>query len=437
MTICVPNDATQPDVKQTLASAPQRPTRLDFSITNILVTLNFAIFVLVEIDQRVWPQLNILRRGSNFGYLSLNGEWWRLLTSIFIHVSVAHLLANLLFLWILGRRTEQVLGKTVFLLLYLSCALAGNIAGIAYDPELGICGASPAIFGLAGALISWYGFKGLSLSKRALIKLALLILWTAYSIYPDAGTAALSVVAHVAGLVTGLALGDVLASELARREQRRRGLFFGMAILLVLSAILVRQSKGYLIPLGSAVHASALGKTDDALRELTTALQRKPNSIEANLLAAEIYLKKDDYLNADAAAQRAEAGADSMHRDVDRDRATYLLGLVKLHTGYCDQAHQIGDYLAVHSKDDKYKGNNGKEWALSVAKCDEIGSGDRFLLEGRPDLAIGFYNHALRENPNSYRAQVGLAKAYRVKGLQKEADAAAARAAAMQGAAEH
>ncbi len=161
------------------------------------------------------------------------------------------------------------------------------------------------------------------------------------------------------------------------------------------------------------------------LRYVGISLHKKPGSVHANVLAADAYLAKDDFPDAEAAARRALASAEGLGRDYDH--ATYDLGLVKLHTGYCEEAHEIGNTLSLYSNsNDKHEAHS-----LSIAQCDLTGYGDRFFSEGHPDWAIGFYNRALREKPDNYRAQVGLAKAYRAKGMQKEADEAAAKAATM------
>jgi Tfp pilus assembly protein PilF len=133
-------------------------------------------------------------------------------------------------------------------------------------------------------------------------------------------------------------------------------------------------------------------------------------------------VKNEDYSNAEMAVRQALAV------DHNDEHARYLFGVVRLHRGYCNEAHDIGADLFLHDRDESYK---RPAWSLSIATCDDAGSADRFLSEGRPDLAIGFYKAALREDPNSYRAQHGLANAYRGKGMQAEADAAEAKAERM------
>jgi tetratricopeptide (TPR) repeat protein len=267
-------------------------------------------------------------------------------------------------------------------------------------------------------LISVFGLKALALSGDGRWKLALLVLWTAYSVYPSPEV---DNAAHAGGLLTGLILGALLSPRFAGIIEGR-WIFARLAVLLILAYVAIRVYHGYEVPLGEGIRALNRGSTEEALRAIKIALQKKPDSMLANVLAAEAYLKKEDYANAEAVLRHALA--------IDRDdsHATYLLGLVKLHTGYCEEAHQIGYHL-LGLNDARYRDEVS---ALSFAPCDVAASGDRALAEGKPDSAIALYNLALREKPDNVRALRGLAKAYEATGKQTEADAAAARVAKIQ-----
>ncbi|NGN68799.1 rhomboid family intramembrane serine protease [Streptomyces sp. A7024] len=85
------------------------------------------------------------------------GEWWRLLTSAFLHqpptsgIGPLHLLMNMYMLWMLGRVVEQGLGRSRYLALYLISAIGGSVLGYVISPDQPALGASGAIFGLIGA----------------------------------------------------------------------------------------------------------------------------------------------------------------------------------------------------------------------------------------------------------------------------------------------
>ena len=82
------------------------------------------------------------------------GEWWRVLTSGFLHIGPIHLLFNMMALWVLGRDLETVLGRGRFLALYLVSLLGGAAAVMLfYAPDEPVAGASGAVFGLMGGLV--------------------------------------------------------------------------------------------------------------------------------------------------------------------------------------------------------------------------------------------------------------------------------------------
>jgi membrane associated rhomboid family serine protease len=82
------------------------------------------------------------------------GEWWRVLTSGFLHIGPIHLLFNMMALWVLGRDLETVLGRGRFLAVYFVSLLGGAAAVMLfYAPDEQVAGASGAVFGLMGALV--------------------------------------------------------------------------------------------------------------------------------------------------------------------------------------------------------------------------------------------------------------------------------------------
>jgi membrane associated rhomboid family serine protease len=396
-------------------------TKQAYPVTRALLALHLAVYAVTTAISQIWGSSQLMWAALDWGPFTLSGQWWRLLTSAFVHFGAGHLVGNLVFLWILGKRSEQIFGKWRYLFVYLSCGLVGSLTSMAVHPELVSGGASAGIFGLAGCLISAYALKGLTLSRQARWKLLLLVLWTAYSVYsvhPDTKIA-VDNAAHGGGLSTGLILGVLLASSFAGAPIRERRAFAGTILVLILGYISVGYYNRYAIPLKSAIRALNHNRVDDALPGVMAALQKNPDSMLANILATEIYLKKRDYSNADLAIHRA------LIIDAKDEYAIYLMGLVKLHTGHCNEAHDIATRLGEY-------GTEG--WSLFTAPCDMAGSGDRAFSEGKLAFAQSLYNLALHQNPNDYRAEIGLAKTYSARGMNKEAEEANAKAAQMQAA---
>ena len=131
-------------------------------LTDGIVAINTAVFVL----QVAFPnQLHLTELGVNVHALVDEGEIWRLLTSVFLHGSVVHLLLNNISLHALGALTEWTAGRRRFVAIYLLSGIGGNVCsymcsyamtGGGSEEQIASLGASGAIFGLAGALLVFF-----------------------------------------------------------------------------------------------------------------------------------------------------------------------------------------------------------------------------------------------------------------------------------------
>lgn len=173
---------------------------------------------------RILPSA-MIAAGSNFGPATQAGQWWRLLTSVFLHAGFLHLLFNMLALVQSGRVAERLFGTTRFVALYVFAGLTGSLVSILWHPGINSVGASGAIFGVLGAIVAYLVRHG-SAVPRALymrhLKFALAFIAIAlpngfrhYGI--DNG-------AHLGGLFGGFVLGLLLAPpphESAQTRDRR------------------------------------------------------------------------------------------------------------------------------------------------------------------------------------------------------------------------
>jgi membrane associated rhomboid family serine protease len=158
-----------------------------------------------------------------------DGQYYRLITSMFLHYGVIHLALNMWVLWSLGRPLEAMFGRVRFLALYLLCGLGGGIAVYLFaDPTSQTAGASGAIFGLFAALI--FVLRRLGRSIGGIVPVLVINLVLTFSI-PN-----ISIAGHLGGLVTGALVGVGFAY--APRE-RRTLVQVGTAVaVLILFAIL-------------------------------------------------------------------------------------------------------------------------------------------------------------------------------------------------------
>ena len=124
-------------------------------MTWILIGLNALVFlasVLAGNDLLTGSPELMLEWGANHAPLTLNGEYWRLLTSMFLHWGVLHLAMNMLALWSGGRIVEAWYGRWRYCLLYVFSGLAGSLASTWWHAEALGAGASGAVFGVFGAI---------------------------------------------------------------------------------------------------------------------------------------------------------------------------------------------------------------------------------------------------------------------------------------------
>jgi membrane associated rhomboid family serine protease len=184
-------------------------------LTPLLVLLNIAVFVAMWIQAGglagiVDTPLALL--AANIGPLTLEGQWWRLLSAIFVHADLWHLSLNLWVLWNVGRLSERLYGRWTFLTLYLGCGLFASLSSLLWDPARGTVGASGAIFALFGAFLAHL------LRHRRAVPRGIFhshwiptLLFVAFSLYNGARAVDVDNAAHVGGLLCGFAMGLMLS----------------------------------------------------------------------------------------------------------------------------------------------------------------------------------------------------------------------------------
>ena len=121
------------------------------TLTNVLILVN----VLAYIWENATGGGIDHDHGDLYGpYVVEYGEWWRIVTSAFLHASLTHIAFNMIALYQLGNSVELVYGRVRFLVLYLIAMVGSGIAVLVFNYSVPTLGASGAIFGLFGALIA-------------------------------------------------------------------------------------------------------------------------------------------------------------------------------------------------------------------------------------------------------------------------------------------
>jgi membrane associated rhomboid family serine protease len=189
-------------------------------VTFSLIAINCAVFVIAAaLGAGVFsPNGEVIARlGSDFTPLTLGGQWWRLLTSIFLHFGLFHVALNMWALYVNGPLAERVFGSARYLVIYVSAGLAGSVASLWWHPVVNGAGASGAIFGVFGSILAFFLRKGGgvpdSVVKRHRASVSVFI---AYNLLNGVRFSAIDNAAHIGGLASGFVLGFLLTRPLDR-----------------------------------------------------------------------------------------------------------------------------------------------------------------------------------------------------------------------------
>ncbi|UUU23475.1 rhomboid family intramembrane serine protease [Streptomyces sp. DSM 40750] len=204
-------------------------------LTKILVGVNLLLFLVqMSAGDRFTDRFDLIGRawvpelGSSLQGVA-EGQWYRLLTSMFLHGSVTHILFNMLSLWWIGGPLEAALGRARYLALYFVSGLAGSaLTYLLAEPNQASLGASGAVFGLFGA-------TGVLMRRLKYDMRPLIILLVINLIFTFSPMFNISWEAHVGGLVGGVLIGYAMVH--APRE-RRALIQYGVCAL-VLAAVVV------------------------------------------------------------------------------------------------------------------------------------------------------------------------------------------------------
>ncbi|MBG6068898.1 MULTISPECIES: rhomboid family intramembrane serine protease [Micromonospora] len=163
------------------------------------------------------------------------GQWYRLVTAMFLHYGVLHLLLNMWALWVLGRSLEANLGRVRFAALYLIAGLGGNVAAYLFSsPRAATVGASTAVFGLFAALIIIERRLGRDISRIIPILVINLVFTLAVP--------GISIPGHLGGLVVGALMALVLAYAPRGRRTLVQVAGAAMILLILLALVLFRTA---------------------------------------------------------------------------------------------------------------------------------------------------------------------------------------------------
>ena len=189
-------------------------------VTALFVALNVLAFLFVELTGGSDDVMHMIACGACYPPLVLSGQWWRLISCMFLHFGMAHLANNLLVLIVLGLRLEPVLGHGRMLVVYLLGGMGGNLLSLLLDLRIGkggvSAGASSATFALMGAVLL------VALKNHGRLQdlnMRQILIMAALSLYLGFASEGVDNAAHVGGLLAGFLIAGAIYWP--RRPERK------------------------------------------------------------------------------------------------------------------------------------------------------------------------------------------------------------------------
>ncbi len=203
-------------------------------VTISLIAVNVLVYLITVVQSKspdVSAASTVFRDGALIPDLVSAGQWWRVITSGFLHLSLLHIGSNMLSLYFVGLPLERVLGRWRFLTVYSLSLLGGSALVVLATSDLAPeAGASGAIFGLLGALL--VTFRRLRLDPRQLL------VWIALNLVITFTNSGISWQAHIGGFVIGAIAGAVMVYP-PQRIRRTVQLAGSAALAVVVIAVMV------------------------------------------------------------------------------------------------------------------------------------------------------------------------------------------------------
>jgi membrane associated rhomboid family serine protease len=197
---------------KTIRSAPSAPV-----VTQALIVINVLAFLA---ETATGAPLSgggagtVYNHGALFGPLiEHQHEYWRIVTSGFLHDGFLHIALNMFFLYVIGRTLEPAIGSVNFAAVYFTSLITGSFGALLFSPLSPTVGASGAAFGVLGALIVVAYYRGISIWQSGLG--ATLLINVIFSL----SVRGISIGGHLGGLIGGMITGWLFV-QLAERRRR-------------------------------------------------------------------------------------------------------------------------------------------------------------------------------------------------------------------------
>src|SRR5580658_2012040 len=332
---CVQHEAAQrgelgEDAKQPVMAAPWVRRESSVTLAQVLVGANVMVFIAMVLASG--PSFDFTRQvevhfGANFGPNTLSGDWWRLVTYMFLHGDLMHIAFNMWCLWDLGALCESLYGRWTFAAIYLITGVAGGVASVAWNPGVLSVGASGAIFGLAGALLASFYLGEFSVPRIAIQgTLRSLLFFVGFNVVFGTMIPGIDNACHFGGLISGLILGALIArlAPLQDAPLRRASIIGAVVLAVALSALGVERWRGGPMRAARAFESISENDPNRTITQLQMIVKQQPNLARAHAALALAYFNREQFPQAETEFRRV---LELQPQDVE---ARYNLGITLL-----------------------------------------------------------------------------------------------------------
>lgn len=308
-----------------------------------LIGINVAVFLITGVRSGFQFDLeHMVRFGADNGVLTLSGQWWRLVTSMFLHFNFLHIVSNMACLFFLGRLAEREVGSGVFLGSYLLAGTAGSVASVMMNPTVVSAGASGAVFGTAGLLLPVLLNRLRRKSPTAPKELWYVIRFSGYNLVYSF-VPGVDATAHFGGFIAGILLGFALwdSPAWALSPRRLRLTFTGATLIVGVGAAEAHTSNrvppgGYVSVIGDSLFVMPAPYLATSIAPDIRALEKRLATVPDS---ASVYVALATAYGSVGRSQEAVAvllrGVHRMPKNVELLTA---LGSAELNTGNLDHA---------------------------------------------------------------------------------------------------
>lgn len=199
-------------------------------VTYLLLAAMVVVFGLMSVMGGTENPVTLVEFGAKYNPLIRAGQYWRLVTPIFIHIGFTHILMNGITLYFIGQYVEQLFGHWRFTIIFFVSGILGNLGSFAFNSGLS-AGASTAIFGLFGAFL----MLGESFSKNpAIVSMAkTFLLFIVLNIGTDIFVSGIDIAGHIGGLVGGFLIAYVTGVGFSKTSRVKRVIAAIMLVVIV------------------------------------------------------------------------------------------------------------------------------------------------------------------------------------------------------------